>query len=244
MLTAQQIDNIVDNSAIILSLRQADLDILEDMARRIVKMGAPTSTAQWQMLKLEQMGLERSYILKELSAITGKSEAVLFEAFNTAAVTTLKTDDAIYKEQGLTPSLLAENAQLQQILQASMLQSRETFINLTQQTAINGTAQFGQALDRAFMQITSGAFSYDTAIKQAIKSLAREGVTAIKYPSGRKDNIDVASRRALLTGVNQAALKTSMARAQEMGVTLVEVSAHAGAREDHASWQGKIYSLR
>lgn len=244
MLSAAQIDSITNNATIILKLREAELDILQDMARRITKTDYATATAKWQMVKLQQMGLQRAYILKKLSAITGKAEADLFEAFNTAGTTALGTDDAIYAEQGLTPVPLAQNQNLQQILRAGLEQTARTFENLTQQTAINGSQQFGRVLDKAYMQITSGAFTYDQAILSAVKSLARDGITSIVYPSGRKDNIDVAARRALLTGVNQSALKVSMARANAMGVKLVEVSAHAGAREDHAKWQGKIFSLR
>lgn len=244
MLTAQQIDNITNNATIILKLREAELDILQDMARRITKMDYATATTRWQMMKLQEMGLQRSYILKKLSAVTGKSEKDLFEAFNDAGTTALATDDSIYAEQGLSPVPLAENQNLQNILRAGLEQSKQTFENLTQQTAINGAQQFGRILDKAYLQITTGAFTYDQAIVSAVKTLARDGLTSIVYPSGRRDNIDVASRRALLTGVNQSALKVSMARAQEMGVTLVEVSAHAGARKDHAEWQGKIYSLK
>ena len=49
--------------------------------------------------------------------------------------------------------------------------------------------------------------------------------------------------RALRTGVNQTALKMQEQLADEMGSDLVEVTAHAGARPDHAKWQGKVYSL-
>jgi len=244
MLTAAQLDKITDSSAVLKSLQAVELDILEDMARRIVKMDFATDTAKWQMQKLKEVGAQKSYIYKALSEVTGKSQADLYRMFNEAATSTLAIDDAIYKEQGLQPVPLIDSPQLQQILQAGMQQTADSFINLTAQTSINGAAQFGNVLDRAYMQVTSGAFTYDTAIKNAIKTLARNGVTSVVYPSGRKDNIDVASRRALLTGVNQSALKVSMARADQMGVTLVETSAHSGARKDHADWQGRLFLLR
>lgn len=97
-------------------------------------------------------------------------------------------------------------------------------------------------MDRAWLQITSGAFDYNTAVRMAIKDLSSNGVGAIKYPTGHVDNLEVAVRRATITGVNQTQGELVEARRKEMACNLVEVSAHAGARPDHAEWQGQIYS--
>ena len=45
-----------------------------------------------------------------------------------------------------------------------------------------------------------------------------------------------------MTGVNQTAGQLQEELADELGCDLVEVSAHAGAPPEHASWQGRIYS--
>nr|MDD2956438.1 phage capsid protein [Oscillospiraceae bacterium] len=116
------------------------------------------------------------------------------------------------------------------------------FTNLTKTTANTATKQFERALDRAYMQISSGAIDPATAVKGALKSLAKQGVGSIEYPSGHIDSIEVAVRRATITGVNQTAMKMQEARADELGVDLVETTAHAGARPSHAEWQGKIFS--
>ena len=77
-----------------------------------------------------------------------------------------------------------------------------------------------------------------------------DGLKAITYPSGHTDTLEVAVRRAVLTGVNQTAAKLQLARAEEMGCAFVEVTAHGGARSDgsqgpadHAWWQGKVYHI-
>ena len=59
--------------------------------------------------------------------------------------------------------------------------------------------------------------------------------------------METAVRRAILTGLNQAAAKSQEALADELDCDLVEVTAHSGARvgkgiANHAAWQGKIYS--
>ncbi|MFR8872510.1 MAG: phage minor capsid protein [Oscillospiraceae bacterium] len=86
------------------------------------------------------------------------------------------------------------------------------------------------------------AFSYQDAVRSAVKSLSKAGIDAIIYPSGHTDKMDVAVRRAVLTGVNQTAARIQTARADEMECDLVETTAHMGARPEHMDWQGRIFS--
>lgn len=75
------------------------------------------------------------------------------------------------------------------------------------------------------MQIVSGGFDYRRAVENAIKSVAASGLSSVQYPSGHSDSLDVAVRRAVLTGVNQTGLKMQDARMDEMDCQFVEVSA-------------------
>ena len=81
--------------------------------------------------------------------------------------------------------------------------------------------------------MSTGAFDYKTAVKQAVDSLA-DDMPMVTYPSGHTDSIEVAARRAVLTGVNQTTGKLQVARMDEMGCEFVETSAHGGARPSHA----------
>ena len=107
------------------------------------------------------------------------------------------------------------------------------------------------ALDNAVMQIQSGAISYNQAIKSAVKQLAESGLKVVDYESGHRDQIDVAARRAVMTGVNQICAKYTEQSAEYLETPYFEVSAHAGARDvpgpspwsSHKDWQGKVYSI-
>lgn len=163
--------------------------------------------------------------------------------FNNAAETAYNADIKAYNIAGYNPIPLAENSQLQRIINAGLAKTQALFINLTNTTANTATQQFENALDTAYMQITSGAFDYNTAIRNCIKSLSEKGIESIKYPSGHTDCLDVAVRRAALTGVGQTTGEMQLALAEEMGSDLVEVTAHNGARPSHMQWQGKVYSI-
>lgn len=221
---------------------QAEADILADMARRISTYDYWIPAVEHQAKMLEEAGMVREEILARLKTLTGRADRELRRLMQEAGGVSLKSDDAVYRRQGLNPPPVSASEDLQKILQAGYEKTSGTFRNLTRTTARTAAHRFAQALDRAYMQITLGGMDYNTAIRSTIKQLSAEGVGAIRYPTGRTDTIEVAVRRAVVTGVNQTALKLQDARADEMGADLVEVSAHAGARPSHAQWQGGIYS--
>lgn len=221
---------------------QAEADILADMARRISTYDYWIPAVEHQAKMLEEAGMVREEILARLKTLTGRTDRELRRLMQEAGTAALKSDDAVYRRQGLNPPPVSASEDLQKILQAGYEKTSGTFRNLTLTTARTAAHQFEQALDRAYMQITLGGMDYNTAIRSTIKQLSAEGVGAIRYPTGRTDTIEVAVRRAVVTGVNQTALRLQDARADEMGADLVEVSAHAGARPSHAEWQGGIYS--
>ena len=114
-------------------------------------------------------------------------------------------------------------------------------------TMLEPAGAYQWALDNAVMQIQSGAVSYNQAIKYAVKSLADSGIKTVDYESGHVDQIDVAARRAVMTGVNQINQRYAEQSTDYLKTDLVETSAHIGARNtgvgpmNHESWQGQWF---
>lgn len=223
--------------------RQVEEDTLADMARRIAKMDGLTDTAVWQAWRLAQTRLFRTDLVKRLAQLLGKSEAEVRKLLAEAGTQALAADDGIYQAAGLSPPPVNDSPALLNLLNAGAKQTQGTFANLTATTANTATRQFERALDLAWLQVSSGAFDYQTAVRRAVADLAVQGLQAITYyPSEHTDSLEVAVRRAVVTGVNQTAGKLQEARMEDMGCDLVEITAHAGARPSHAAWQGKVFS--
>ncbi len=206
---------------------QAERDIIADIARKISKYDFFVSSSEWQANKAKEMGMTHDEILKRLSQATGQTKTEIVKLLKESGV---KLSDAKLAQANINT------------LNAGLRRTLGTFDNLTKTTAINGTRQISEALDRAYMQVTSGAFSQETAIKNAIVDLTRNGIETYRYPH-HTDYIDVVVRRAVRTGVNQTAAEISLHNAEELKTDLVEVTAHDGARPTHAEWQGKVYSI-
>lgn len=217
-------------------------DILRDVARRIGKMDGMTPTANWQLWRYQQVEAVREEVVKLLAKYSGKSKREIRRILKEACTAALEADDEIYYHYGKTPTPFAESLPLQNLLNAGYRQTSGTWSNLTATTANTVTGAFERVLDEAWLKVSSGAFDYKSAVKTAVDTLA-DDMPYITYPTGHTDTLEVAARRAILTGVNQTAGKLQDARMEEMGVEYVETTAHGGARPTHAEWQGKRFHL-
>lgn len=238
MLAPDYLDHAPDR--LVLLWQQVEDDILRDVARRISKMEALTPTANWQLWRYEQTEALRQDVVKKLARYTGRSEAEIRRLMQEAATRAMENEDEIYYHYGKEPTPFSENATLQALLNAGYQQTAGTFHNLTATTANTVSGQFEAALDRAHLKVSSGAFDYKNAVKSAVDSLA-DTMKYVTYPTGHTDTLEVAARRAVLTGVNQTGAKLQVARADEMGVEFFETTAHGGARPSHAEWQGRQF---
>ncbi len=215
-------------------------EILKDVARRMSKTGTLTPTANWQLWRYQQTEALRSDVVTLLAKYSGKSDAAIRQLLLQAATEAMEREDAIYYHYGMEPTPFEESAALNNLLDAGARQTAGTWKNLTATTANTVTGQFERTLDAAWAKVSTGAFDYKTAVKQAVGGLA-DGMKFVTYPTGHQDSIEVAARRAILTGVNQTAGKLQVARADEMGVEFFETTAHGGARPSHAEWQGRQF---
>lgn len=207
---------------------------------------------------LRSHGIELKDIEKAIRKTTGISEKKLKKLL----------DDVVERNQKYYTDLidLAHITQPETLVSiedtwAIYEQTKQTMRNLTRsmgflvdagRTMLPPAKAYQWCCDSAVMQIQSGAISYNQAIKSAVRQLAQSGLKVVDYESGHRDQIDVAARRAVMTGVNQICAKYTEQSAEYLETPYFEVSAHSGARDkpgpspwsSHKDWQGKVYSIR
>ena len=229
--------------------------IIADITRRLLKTGDITETAKWEILKAQELGLLYDDVLSLIASQTDATSNHVKALFEDAGVETVNIDNQKYRKMGKTPIDIRQSDSMRQVLEAGYQKTLGNLKNLTMTTAITSQTTFINASNSAYMMVTSGAFSYQDAIRTAIKEMAQKGVSVltdtIKYEGTNKrgqhytheDKIDVAIRRNILTGVGQTCKQVSLTNARENGFDLMEINAHSGARPSHAKWQGKRVSL-
>ena len=68
----------------------------------------------------------------------------------------------------------------------------------------------------------SGAFDYNTVLKRAVSEMTNSGLRSVDYASGHSDRIEVAVRRAVMTGVNQVTAKITEQNMDALDTEYVE----------------------
>lgn len=222
--------------------RQVEDDILRDIARRITAADGMTETAVWQAQRMELLRTVQNDTVNTLAKYAKRSRSEIRRLLTEAGTATLAADDAIHRAAGKNAVPVNESPTLLNLLNAGYRQTLGSWQNLTATTAATVTGELEQRLDQAWLQVSTGAIDYNTAIHRAVDDLA-DGMKYVTYPTGHRDTLETTVRRCVLTGVNQTAAKLQLARMEELGCEFVEVTAHEGARPSHAVWQGKIYHI-
>ena len=219
--------------------QQLEDDIVADMVRRMLKMGFVSESTAYQAEVLQSAGILYDDILQMIADRTDASVAQVRAMFEDAGVRTVEIDNDTHEAAGEAPADIRQDGGMKQVLDAGYRKTLGTMRNLVSTTANTTQTAFLQACDRAYMQVSSGAFSYQDAIRMAVRNLA-DGGAYVTYPTGHRDRIDVAVRRCVLTGVGQTAAAVAKKRAEDSGCQYMELTAHGGARPEHARWQGQL----
>lgn len=250
-LSPTQLDKLPDSMIQLMSELQDE--IISDICRRLTKANMLTPTAEWQLYKANQLTISSREVKRRIAAKLKVSEKAVKELYTDAVKTAIAEDAKVYKiaiAEGIlsddyrgkltnyTRSVAFSNA-----LKRGLKNTNGLLRNLTNSAAAAANRQLSDALDLAYLEVASGAFTPQEARFKAVKKLGAEGIKCVSYASGRTDQLDVAVRRAVVTGIGKTCGDMQLDLAHEMDCQLVEVSSHLGARPSHAEWQGQIYSL-
>lgn len=227
--------------------------IFSDIVRRIRKTGKITSTADYQINKLLVLGNSTEFIEQELKRLLEASYPDIWALYDKVCdLEYVRYKDAYEQINGsFVP--LEENEQVQQWSHAVINQTRNELKNITQSMGmtvnISGKAVFTPLaeyyqmyLDRACLDIVTGAFDYNTVLRRVVKEMTASGIRSIDYgKSGYSNRVPVAVRRAVMTGVSQLSAQINEMIAKDLKTDTYEVTWHAGHRPSHW-WGGNMYT--
>ena len=230
--------------------------ILEDIVRRIKKAGKITSTADWQINRLRIIGYSSEDIEKMIKETLKLSYPEVFELYDKVIDWEYVRNKDIYEQVNAKYIPYEENKELQQLTEGFIQQSNEELRNITQSMGFyvdygNGKLVmtpladiYQNYLDQAIAGVVYGTFDYNTMIRKVVTQLTNSGLRYVDYASGWHNRVDVAARRAVMTGISQLTGKISDMNAEKLGTEHFEVAWHSGARPSHAVWQGKVWSKK
>lgn len=221
--------------------------LIQDIARRVAEAGQFTSTAAYQLWKIQKLGLSRKQALKELKKQLGLTEDELNSLIQEAAEQGYAYD---LKRLGVKAVSFAENENLQQIVNAAVKLADKDFENITQSLGMidpMGRVMplkdiYNSCCDFAFNSVQTGATDVETAVRRACRELANKGLRTIDYESGIHTSLEAAVRRNIMGGLGLMGEKISEENHDKLGADGWEISAHAMCAPDHEAIQGKQFT--
>lgn len=229
--------------------------LLDEICSRLALKDQLNEVTVQAIRALRLHGIDTKDVEKAIQKTSGISEKKLNKLFDDVIARNQKYYTDVIDMAGLTqPEMLVDAP----VIAAIRAQTLDEFHNITAsmgflvdngRTMLRPAKAYQWALDSAALQIQTGAVSYNQAIKPAVQQLAKSGIKTVNYESGHVDQIDVAVRRAVMTGVNQICDQYTKQSAEYLQTRYFEISAHSGARDkpghspwsSHKDWQGKVY---
>lgn len=237
--------------------RSLQLNIMSDITERLKANGEEiTSATDWQINRLYELGVSKDEIDSLIQSTLDVSDDEIDRIYDEVVKSGYARNEELYTGKGKEYIPYAENKQLQQLVKAVKNQTKSEYRNITgslgfavrnadNTLSFTPLADFYQrTLDNGLMQIASGAVDYNTVLKRAVKAMTDSGLRTVDYASSWSNRVDVAARRALMTGFNQVVAKVNEDNAEQLGTEYFEVSYHRGARPTHQVWQGRVYSKK
>ena len=249
MLTESQIERYgYGNERIFYDLEN---QLMEDIVRRIKKTGEITSTADYQIMQLKALGLSNDEITEQIKKALNASDEYVDELYREAMKNEWSDAKDLYAGMGQAYVKFEDNAFIQNLIGGAFMQTSGEMKNMTGSlgfvvggNAVELSKFYQETMDNAISLIMGGGFDYNTVLKKAIKQMTNSGIRWINYESGWHNRITVAARRSVMTGLSQMTRGITEDTAKRLKTDTFEVSAHAGARPSHASWQGKVYTKK
>lgn len=233
-----------------------EIRIMTDVVRRIKENGFSTASADWQITRLQQLGKSEKEIRQWIRQALKASDAEIEQIFSDDVYEQYYGHRRAYKASGKPQIPFEDNEPLQQLIEATKKQISGEYENLAASMgfAIRGTdgkvmysplmEYYRSTMDNAVTDIHSGAFSYQQVLNRTVSQMAASGLRWIDYDSGHRNRIDVAARRAVMTGFRQVQGLINEQVAAELGTDCYEVTYHVGARPSHQPWQGRVWTMQ
>lgn len=245
MLTPKYLKNLPKH--IVSIFEELEEEIIADIARRIAKGLELTETADYQIDILTKMGYSLKDIKKEVSKTSKIAEKEVEKLLKESSYLSYENDKELYKVGG--KELPDMTPMMNEFIKSTIKQTKGELRNITNTLGFVDGGKFKSldkfykdTLDYAVFQLGSGAYDYNTVLRQAVKKLGDSGVRTIDYSSGRSYHIESATRMTVMTSISQITGHMSEANADMMGQDLMEITSHASARLSHKIWQGQVYS--
>ena len=225
---------------------------LERIGKRINKYGKLSLADVKSINNIAVVKQDMDAIVKELAKVTGYNISQIEQMYGELITQQHLENQPLYDYRNKVFVPFKDNRQLQAIVRAYAKTTAETMVNLAKTNAlciidakgntIGLQKYYTDVLDKAIMQVTTGATDFHTAMRDSIKELGGSGIR-VDYGGGVTRRLDTVVRQNMLWGAKQASIEYNNMIGEELGCDGIEIDWHSNPRPSHEFMQGKQYVL-
>lgn len=244
MLTDKQIAEALD----LIDGRYHDVitKYLQKVGKTINEIGHLNQSSINLLVQLRRMGVDVQTIERELQKVTKLTQRDIKALFRKAAQEANTDARFSYVSKGVEP----DSGRWEALVENIWKQTAGAMDNLANSTVI--TDGYRSAVDDAVQAVTMGASDYNSAIRETVRCLGKEGLQ-VEYESTylaadgklkhRRRRLDSAVRQNVLDGIRQVQQKAQELIGEEIGADGVDITAHPNSALDHEPVQGRRFDL-
>lgn len=239
---------------------QYNTKVLEKLGEAIKKFDGVSPSMAHQIAQELKYGTDIDDLMAELSQLSGKSIKDIEEAFDIVAEENVAFAEVYAKAKNMEFVDYKNNEQLQRLVKGIAGETNATFKNISKTRAIgfvlkdkygkkifkNLKDTYIDLIDEAVFNVEIGVSDYQSAMRGVIKQLADSGVKIheekVGYPSGYNRRIDSSVRQNVLDGIRKINVNIQEQVGKEFGANAIELSLTFPCADDHAPYEGKIYT--
>lgn len=214
-----------------------ELDLIKNIANKFDTYDSIGGSLDWYLQKMYEMGALNQENVKTIASRSKRSKREIESML----------EEAGYDRIDKTGVKTLENSISIQTLLSKAVKDTDNIMKLINTKALESSNKaYMKILNKAYAETSSGIYSYNESIKRALIGMAEEGIKGATYKRNGKIveySLEGTVRRDVLTKTRQTANDVSLRINEELGIDLVYVSQHLGAREEHEVWQGQVYSV-
>ena len=197
---------------------------------------------------------------------TKKTEKIILSALTTAVLLNIKDlpntytslfdewhkgNEYMYEYRGVPFVGVADNKELQKIINAYSKKSGAELLDFTKTKAIkvldvNGNpVAFREQILKSFKEatdlVTSGKQDFYTTMRKIVLDLGGSGAR-VEYPNGMTRRLDAVVRQNMLYNAKMSSREYNRRIGKELGTDGIEIDLHANSRPSHRFMEGKQYA--
>ncbi len=238
-----------------------ETDLISNIADYLKSGDIYSSTAQWKIQMLAQLGALDKANIKTISNYAGMSPSLLSQALETASLTAINELEGGFRqlvkdgiingtnvpvEDTMAKVLKSYNKQaknsLNMVNTVMLYKAKSITGKIINQTAeIANKPEYIAMLSKATGKVITGIESRQSAMRQCIQEMTAKGIPAFVDKLGREWSPEAYINMNIRTTLSNTANTAQMERMSDYGINLVEVSSHSGARPKCAKYQGRIF---